>query len=502
MVQMNSQDSESSLPSQHCMSILQWALHGGVPPLIERGYEEDDSNVTASKFDHGQSNPTYLITIQSSRYPRREDCFRFVLRARPKGRLLPGAHRIDREFKVLASLRASPVPVPQVYGYCDDPTIIGSTFYAMEYIPGRIFKDASLREVASPKERAEIYREAVRVLCSLGELDTAKLGLRDLSKGPRPWIDRQISTWNRQFLASRIPGVDYRLMEALHRRLLHARQNQGKGEFTRAENHHGLVHGDYRLDNLIFHPEKPICIGVLDWELVSLGDPVADLATFLAPYHMPPEASSFEILRSATFPQPRPSGIPDELSLIRLYAKEVDERPFRSKLQLYLAVALFRFAAIIYGVQSRAAQGNASSSLGAKLGEHAHLYAQGAIVALDEISSLDNANSIESSSLTTLVARMWDFMKQEVLPLENKYLKHTRSDARWTPWEPLEILKGKAKTSGLWNLFLPRELGGSLSSSDYAALAEITGQCLYAAEVFNCSAPDTGKAQYITSYQG
>lgn len=497
MVASKTTHSATLSPTQNA-KLLTWALHGGVLPLSGHAFSEKSTIIESKKFEHGQSNPTFLITINNritSQYPSE---FKFVIRAKPTGKLLPGAHRIDREFKVLSALRRSEVPVPQVYGYCENNDVIGSAFYAMEYLPGRVFKDCNLRDVPDIAQRRAIYGEAVRVLLALQKVDPIRLGLSDLSKSSKPWIDRQIQTWYVQFKASKIDGINYDEMETLHKRLQEERSKAAKeGEPNNAKNEKRLlVHGDFRLDNLVFHEKEPICLGVLDWELVSLGDPIADLATFIVPFHLPAECAQVAILKSMVLQFPRPSGVPSKASLIHRYSQDEkqEENVVNSQLRVHLGLALFRLAAIIYGVQSRAARGNASSPLGTELGSQAHHFVRGALKVLDDKSNHMGGSVFGDGEPKSLLKhKLWSFMKEEVLPLEKDYLQHVESDKRWTPWPPLETLKWKAGNIGLWNLFLPKALGGSLSAVEYAELAEMTGHCVYAPEVFNCSAPDTGK---------
>lgn len=482
-----------SLDQTQCARLLSWASSGGVAPLSELGLSPSCSQIEAVQFDHGQSNPTYSVSVMHSNDPNRQ--FRFVVRSKPRGNLLKGAHRIDREFRVLAALSSSPVPVPQVYGYCEAHSVLGVPFYAMSYVQGRIFKDVSLRAVASAKERRAIYAEAVRVLHSLSKIDIDAYGLRNLSSVRISWIDRQLATWYRQYQASRIPSADYSKMEQLYGNLVR------ELETSRDDLKHAppsLVHGDFRIDNLVFHESRPECLAVLDWELVSLGSPTADLASLLCPYHMPEEAASVPVLRSVAFSSPRPPGIPAEDELIEMYLHKLhkidtDRKQFLPNLRIFLAFALFKYAAIIYGVQSRAVHGNAASVHAVTLGSNAKYFVEGGMSALKTpwTPSFINTKNV-STAEDTIKQKVLCFVQHEIMPLEENFLAHIRSQNRWVPWKPLELLKSKAKNAGLWNFFLPKDLGGTMTALEYAPLAEITGRCPYAAEVFNCSAPDTG----------
>eukprot|EP00178_Gracilaria_changii_P011500 TRINITY_DN326_c0_g1_i1.p1 TRINITY_DN326_c0_g1~~TRINITY_DN326_c0_g1_i1.p1 ORF type:complete len:793 (+),score=72.99 TRINITY_DN326_c0_g1_i1:6902-9280(+) len=481
--------------------LLCWAISGGVAPLAEQGFHSAKSTLSITQFDHGQSNPTYLIKVISSEHDSKP--FKFVIRSQPKGRLLKGAHRIDREFRVLSALSASPVPVPQVYGFCDDLSLLGVPFYAMSYVEGRIFKDAGLSEIQSAAEKAEVFNESLRVLAIIRQIDISRYGLRNLSPARTPWIDRQLATWYRQYKASSVANVDYSEMELLYRSLVSKRKQSNQSGMKQCTEN-SLIHGDFRLDNLVFHESKPVCLAILDWELVSIGNPIADLASFLTPYHMPEEASSEPILRSVAFAIPRPAGIPEERDVLAQYLRNtgVEGKEIIPDLRIYLAFALFKFAAIIYGIQHRTVLGNAASTHATALVKQVHRFVQGGLDVLDVSTKFDLSRELLPSSKSGALLRnkVMSFVNQEIMPLEEHYLAHIRSSKRWEPWGPLESLKAKARDAGLWNFFLPKDLGGTLSALEYAPIAELTGRCVYAAEVFNCSAPDTGNMELLSRF--
>lgn len=445
-----------------------------------------NASLDASAFVHGQSNPTYLVTITDL-----ETTQQFILRSKPSGNLLPGAHRIDREYRVLSALINTPVPTPEPYAYCEDCSVLGVEFYIMSYASGIIFKDVSLTALSNPDDRTQVFMEALHILSMIRSLDISQLGLTTLSRPTPSWADKQIDTWYHQYRASRLDDIDYSHMELLHLQLDKLRFLETHKEDVRC-----LVHGDFRIDNLVFNriDGRLVCTAVLDWELVALGNPLADLASLLTPYYLPPLAKSIPVLRSTTFDHIKPTGIPSSEHLIAHYVKQDSDGGTKSRkyLKFYVAVALFRFGAIIYGVLYRAHHGNAASPHALLLGSHAGIFAE---AGLKLLKTLELDHSTTSGALSpTLIETLVRFMDQEVLPLEQDFIRHTQSDNRWSVWAPIENLKSKAKDAGLWNLFLPKALGGSLTTEEYAPLAENMGRCVYAAEVFNCSAPDTGES--------
>uniref|UniRef100_A0A671K9G4 Acyl-CoA dehydrogenase family member 11 n=1 Tax=Sinocyclocheilus anshuiensis TaxID=1608454 RepID=A0A671K9G4_9TELE len=370
----------------------------------------DNSTLTLQQYRAGQSNPTFYIETADKRY---------VLRKKPPGELLPGAHKIDREYAVQKALYSVGFPVPHPVLYCKDTHVIGTEFYIMEHVQGRIFRDLRLPGV-SAAERTALYVAAVETLAKLHSLDVSTLELLGYGKGTG-YCKRQVCTWTKQYKASahkEIPAMD-KLSDWLSRNL------------PTNDNEVSLVHGDFRIDNLIFHPTEARVLAVLDWELSTTGQPIADLAYFLMPHYWP---SHYKVISTMGIPSP------DDLISIYCHCRGIPNS--LPQQNFFIAMAIFKMAAIAQGIYARHLLGNASSL---------------------------NAAEFEES----------------VEPLAELGLQIALS--------PCE--QAKARAAGLWNLFLLAESG--LSQLDYAHIAEETGHCFYSPEVFNCQAPDTGNMEVL-----
>jgi aminoglycoside phosphotransferase (APT) family kinase protein len=307
-------------------------------PLAEfmRAHVEDfRGDLAVERFEGGQSNPTYKLTAGRSRY---------VLRRKPPGKLLPSAHAVDREYRVITALAGAGFPVPRSRVLCMDESVIGTAFYIMDYVEGRVFWDQSLPG-ASTSERAAIYDEMNRTIAALHTLDYGAIGLGDYGR-PGNYFARQIDRWTRQYRSSegaeRVEAMD-RLIEWLPR-------NVPPGEETT------LVHGDYRLDNLLFHPSEPRVLAVLDWELSTLGHPLADFAYNGMSWHVSPA-----VFRGLAGVDLEALGIPVEASYVRAYCERTGRRSIENW-DFYLAFNLFRLAAILQGIAARAREGTAASA--------------------------------------------------------------------------------------------------------------------------------------------
>lgn len=281
----------------------------------------------------GQSNPTFLVDA---------DGRRFVLRKKPGGQLLSSAHAVDREYRVMKALRDTGVPVPQMLGYCRDTDVLGTEFFIMEFLEGRVFMDQSLPGLA-PTERTAMYRDMNRVIAALHGVDYQSVGLSDYGRAGN-YFARQIGRWSRQCEAATVPlpTAMRRLMEWLP-------------EHIPADDTTTLVHGDYRLDNLVFHPSEPRVIGVLDWELSTLGHPVADISAQCMSWHIPPQ-----LWRGIAGLDLDALGIPSEAEYLRWYVEATGADPSQHW-DFYMAYNLFRISAILHGIAQRAADGTAAA---------------------------------------------------------------------------------------------------------------------------------------------
>jgi aminoglycoside phosphotransferase (APT) family kinase protein len=300
-------------------------------------------NLTAEKFAGGQSNPTFLISDGNSRW---------VLRRKPPGELLPSAHAVDREYRVLTALAGTDVPVAKTFLLCEDDAVIGSMFYVMEHLDGRVFWDPKLPEIDSSGERGAMYDEMNRVLASLHMLDPVALGLEDFGK-PGNYFERQVNRWTRQYRASETEHSE--AMEALIA-WLPENMPPDDGQVS-------LVHGDYRLDNLMFHATEPKIIGVLDWELSTLGHPLADLSYQLMAWQLP----DTEGIRGLAGVDRAALGLPSDADYIARYCERTG-RDGIDNWNFYLVFCFFRLAAILQGVKKRALIGTASSAEAAARG--------------------------------------------------------------------------------------------------------------------------------------
>lgn len=302
------------------------------------------------QFEGGQSNPTFHLAARSG------EC---VLRKKPPGLLLPSAHAVDREYRVLRALAGSEVPAPVAWTYAEDEAIIGTPFYVMAYQPGRIFTDPLLPGV-SPSERAELYDAMNDALARLHRFDWHGCGLSDYGR-PEQYVARQLRRWSKQYDATRTDDVPE--MDALRLWL---------GAHIPDDEQSAIAHGDFRIGNLIFHATEPRVMAILDWELSTIGHPMSDLAFNCMTYHLP---AGHPISAGFVGADIQALGIPSEESYLGAYAGRTGRDP-RPNWDFYMAFSLFRTAAIQQGVYARALQGNASSPTAQAFGESYRLVAR------------------------------------------------------------------------------------------------------------------------------
>lgn len=301
-------------------------------------------------FSGGQSNPTFLVNDGRQR---------LVLRKKPAGDLLPSAHAVDREYRVIHALHGSDVPVARPICLCEDPSVIGTIFYVMAFVEGRIFWDPALPELQGPQRRA-LYDDMNRVVAALHAVRPEDVGLLDYGRRGG-FLARQIDRWSRQYRASETEPIEamHQLMDWLPGRIP-------------ASERHGIVHGDLRLDNMIFHPTEPRVVALLDWELSTLGDPLADLAYHMLPWHL--TADEFRGMAGKDL---MALDIPAESDYLAQWLQRTGQPPVSAQdWNVYLIYNLFRLAAILQGIARRARDGTAASGNAQETGAKARPIAE------------------------------------------------------------------------------------------------------------------------------
>ncbi|KAL8026105.1 hypothetical protein ABFX02_14G007100 [Erythranthe guttata] len=498
------------------------------------GFPQTPSQFIVSQFGHGQSNPTFLIEVHSGSLKKR-----YVMRKKPPGKLLESAHAVEREFQVLHALGTHTlVPVPKVYCLCTDSKVIGTPFYIMEYLEGRIYLDPMLPDVP-PRQRNAIYHATAKALAALHSADVEAIGLRSYGK-PKDYCKRQVERWAKQYIVSTGEGKSNRNPRMLDlvnwlRENIPIEDSSGTAA--------GLVHGDFRIDNLVFHPTEDRVIGILDWELSTVGNQMCDVAYSCLHYIV--DISSDEVKKNEGLEFSRiPEGVPSLAEYLAEYCASVGKPWPVAQWKFYLAFSLFRGASIYAGVHCRWILGNAS---GGERARHAGKKADAIIetkwafihresvlplhppqqsVRRENMQpgngsgdslNLSGGRFVPNKKVQELRNKLIKFMEDHIYPMENEFYKLAQSDMRWSVHPHEEKLKELARKQGLWNLFIPFDsaarvkkvisdkaidelLGAGLPNLEYGYLCEIMGRSLWAPQVFNCGAPDTGNMEVLMRY--
>lgn len=313
------------------------------------------------QFKGGQSNPTFLLSAGGKQY---------VLRRKPPGTLLPSAHAVDREYRVITALAQTDVPVAKTYALCEDDSVIGTMFYIMDYVQGRILWSPSLPGM-NPDERRAIFNEMNRVIAALHSVDYQAVGLETYGK-PGNYLERQVARWTKQYRASETERID-----AVENLIEWLPKNIPSDDETR------IVHGDFRIDNVIFHPTEPRILAVLDWELSTLGHPLSDFAYHCMTWRMQPDQS-----RGLAGLPLRDLGIPTEEEYLAEYCKRTGRSNVsKSNWEYYMVFNMFRLVGILQGITKRALLGNAASADAEKTGKRTRPLAEQAWKLVEQIQS-------------------------------------------------------------------------------------------------------------------
>ncbi|KAK2394920.1 Putative acyl-CoA dehydrogenase ibr3 [Trifolium repens] len=499
------------------------------------GFPISPTHFNLTQFGHGQSNPTYLMEVGSNGSIVKK----YVLRKKPPGTLLASAHAVEREFLVLQALGTNTnVSVPKVFCLCNDPTVIGTPFYIMEYLEGRIFIDPKLPGIA-PESRRAIYHDTAKTLASLHSANVDSVGLGNYGRR-NDYCKRQIERWAKQYVSSTNEGKPasnpkmFALIDWLRQ---HIPSEDSSGATA------GLVHGDFRIDNLVFHPTEDRVIGILDWELSTLGNQMCDVAYICMSYIKDiGEKQVKEGMERAGLP----AGIPSLPEFLADYCSLAGRKWPVAEWKFYVAFSFFRGASIYAGVYNRWVKGNAS---GGERARYTEVLANGLIDAAWEFierkvaipqhppsganaKELVKGNAMQvlpnegrfapNQKVVVLRNKIIKFIEEHIYPMEEEFNKLARSEARWTIHPAEEKLKELAKKEGLWNLWIPVDsaarakkilfdgsnnnlstdsndllLGAGLTNLEYGYLCEFMGHSVWAPQIFNCGAPDTGNMEVL-----
>ncbi|XP_026448563.1 probable acyl-CoA dehydrogenase IBR3 [Papaver somniferum] len=502
------------------------------------GFPSSPVKIGLKQFGYGQSNPTYLMEVSSTEGGTEVVKKKYVVRKKPPGKLLQSAHAVEREFQVLEALGVhTQVPVPKVFCLCTDSSVIGTPFYIMEYLEGRIYLNPKLPGV-TPEKRNAIYHATAKALASLHSVNVDSIGLGKFGRR-NDYCKRQVERWGKQYMISTSEGKpprDPKMLELASWLQQHIPLEDSTG---------GLVHGDFRIDNLVFHPVEDKVIGILDWELSTLGNQMCDVAYSTMPYVMDVTDDNTE--SPGGFEATRiPDGIPSLAEFLAEYCSLTGKPWPAVDWKFYVALSLFRGASIYAGVYNRWILGNASggkrAQVAGKLGtvviDCAYTYIRRKSVLPDhppsatnpkqfatesEGLSKDSGKFVPSRKILELRNKLLKFMETRIYPMESKFSELAQSNMRWTVHPEEENLKELAKREGLWNLWIPLDsaarakkllfddaertpgngnnlFGAGLSNLEYGYLCEIMGRSVWAPQVFNCGAPDTGNMEVLLRY--
>ena len=503
--------------------------------LLREKLYDGRGRLVATKFPSGQSNPTYLVenVADHGSQVRRK----WVLRRKPTGALLPSAHAVDREFLFQRALKTRGMPVPEMLALCEDPRVIGSSFYVMEHLEGPIWKDPRL-PACSPSSRRKIYEDLARSLARLHIIDATNL--RGIPRGRSGKAEkyglRTTRRWKKQYLASCAAIRETPLSSMMFlAKFLETAAPQGA-----MDDRECVLHGDFRMDNVIYAKDTNQVSAVLDWELATVGtrdQALADVAYACLPYYLPPTVLAIQTLTRADRETGElvldvPPGVPSLEEFVSTYTRHLDSVRGRGKgsdggspedlvrsheWKWFVCLALFRVAGILAGVGSRAKAGNASAANAALVGSRRVV--SDVIDTAIGIIGVDNVPSSLRFDLLKHKARI--FCATQAKAAEDTLVRHASSSQKWVPHPVVETLKDLAKRTGLWNCFLSGDLvrqaraklesgglrlaekewsallGPGLSNAEYMEIAEIMGRVPYSSEVFNCSAPDTGNMEVL-----
>ncbi|NXY82679.1 ACD11 dehydrogenase, partial [Alcedo cyanopectus] len=446
---------------------------------------QPSGSLAVRQYSSGQSNPTFYLEKGGQAY---------VLRKKPHGPLLPIAHKVDREYRVQKALFSAGFPVPEPLLYCSDVSVIGTEFYVMQHVQGRIFRDISLPGVGTA-ERSALYIAMMETLALLHSFDLHSLGLQGYGRGAG-YCRRQVSTWKKQYDAA--AHADIPAMNKLAEWLANNLPPDDKEE--------RLIHGDFRIENIIFHPTEARVLAVLDWELSTAGHPLADLAYATLSYFWPPALKDLGQGISLGFKDT--TEMPSFEELVSIYCRCRSISAALSNFHFFLALSYFKLAAISQGIYARYLLGNAAAENSHEFAKMVKPLAERGLE-LSQRSPFSSTHHSISGELfcqsrrgQEILLKVKQFMDQHVYPAEKDIIKYYamcgNTEEKWKKPPILERLKEMAKAEGLWNLFLPDVSG--LSQLDYALIAEEIGKCIFAPEVFNCHAPDTGNMEVLHVY--